>query len=125
MNVCVKSVPESGVNAMDVLGAELRKKTKLAATSQQTQEAFRTNYRRVMVGLGRLELPTRSLGNCCSIHLSYSPAEVSLAQEGLFPKAWAAVSCAPTGFLVDAMDGLLVAFRQTTYPRGENQCQSM
>src|SRR6185437_13654589 len=24
-----------------------------------------------MVTLGRLELPTRSLGNCCSIHLSY------------------------------------------------------
>ena len=28
-----------------------------------------------MVGLGRVELPTRSLGNCCSIHLSYSPAD--------------------------------------------------
>lgn len=27
-----------------------------------------------MVGLGRVELPTRSLGNCCSIHLSYSPS---------------------------------------------------
>ena len=26
-----------------------------------------------MVGLGRVELPTRSLGNCCSIRLSYSP----------------------------------------------------
>jgi hypothetical protein len=26
-----------------------------------------------LVGLGRVELPTRSLGNCCSIHLSYSP----------------------------------------------------
>jgi hypothetical protein len=26
-----------------------------------------------MVGLGRVELPTSSLGNCCSIHLSYSP----------------------------------------------------
>src|SRR5437879_9551716 len=26
-----------------------------------------------MVVLGRVELPTRSLGNCCSIHLSYSP----------------------------------------------------
>src|SRR5690242_9719392 len=26
-----------------------------------------------LVGLGRFELPTRSLGNCCSIHLSYSP----------------------------------------------------
>ena len=24
-----------------------------------------------MVTPGRLELPTRSLGNCCSIHLSY------------------------------------------------------
>jgi hypothetical protein len=29
-----------------------------------------------MVGLGRVELPTRSLGNCCSIHLSYSPATI-------------------------------------------------
>ena len=28
---------------------------------------------RRVVGLGRVELPTRSLGNCCSIHLSYSP----------------------------------------------------
>ena len=27
-----------------------------------------------LVGLGRVELPTRSLGNCCSIRLSYSPA---------------------------------------------------
>ena len=26
-----------------------------------------------MVGLGGFEPPTRSLGNCCSIHLSYSP----------------------------------------------------
>jgi hypothetical protein len=25
------------------------------------------------VGLARVELATRSLGNCCSIHLSYSP----------------------------------------------------
>src|SRR5579862_6414373 len=31
-----------------------------------------------MVGLGRVELPTRSLGNCCSIHLSYSPAQTQL-----------------------------------------------
>ena len=28
------------------------------------------------MGLGRVELPTRSLGNCCSIHLSYSPSRV-------------------------------------------------
>ena len=28
------------------------------------------------MGLGRVELPTRSLGNCCSIHLSYSPGEL-------------------------------------------------
>src|SRR6266851_9637110 len=27
----------------------------------------------MMVGLARVELATRSLGNCCSIHLSYSP----------------------------------------------------
>ncbi len=26
---------------------------------------------RIVVTPGRLELPTRSLGNCCSIHLSY------------------------------------------------------
>jgi hypothetical protein len=38
-----------------------------------------------MVGLGRVELPTRSLGNCCSIHLSYSPAElwVDFISEGV------------------------------------------
>jgi hypothetical protein len=34
MNVYVKSVAESGVNAMDLLGAELRK-TQLATTLQQ------------------------------------------------------------------------------------------
>jgi hypothetical protein len=27
-----------------------------------------------MVGLGRVELPTNGLGNRCSIHLSYRPA---------------------------------------------------
>gem|GEM_PF-4216470 len=27
----------------------------------------------ILVGLGGVEPPTRSLGNCCSIHLSYSP----------------------------------------------------
>ena len=26
---------------------------------------------------GRVELPTRSLGNCCSIHLSYGAARLS------------------------------------------------
>jgi hypothetical protein len=31
---------------------------------------------RRLVGLGRVELPTRSLGNCCSIHLSYSPTTI-------------------------------------------------
>ncbi len=30
--------------------------------------------RKTVVGLGRLELPTRGLGNRCSIHLSYRPA---------------------------------------------------
>ena len=29
------------------------------------------NAEEEMVTPGRLELPTRSLGNCCSIHLSY------------------------------------------------------
>ena len=31
----------------------------------------RGQFLRMMVTPGRLELPTRSLGNCCSIHLSY------------------------------------------------------
>jgi hypothetical protein len=39
---------------------------------------------RAMVGLGRVELPTRSLGNCCSIHLSYRPTRESLI---LYPKS--------------------------------------
>ena len=34
-----------------------------------------------LVGLGRVELPTRSLGNCCSIHLSYSPVSPSVYLE--------------------------------------------
>ncbi len=29
----------------------------------------------MMVGLARVEIATRSLGNCCSIHLSYSPTQ--------------------------------------------------
>lgn len=33
-----------------------------------------------MVGLARVELATRSLGNCCSIHLSYSPTQAILPQ---------------------------------------------
>src|SRR5579859_1296762 len=33
-----------------------------------------------MVGLARVELATRSLGNCCSIHLSYSPHKLILPQ---------------------------------------------
>ena len=35
-----------------------------------------------MVGLGRVELPTRSLGNCCSIHLSYSPTRIDYHSGG-------------------------------------------
>ena len=31
-----------------------------------------------MVTPGRLELPTRSLGNCCSIHLSYGATLITL-----------------------------------------------
>jgi hypothetical protein len=39
---------------------------------------MRDNFNGMMVGLGRVELPTRSLGNCCSIHLSYSPIPSNL-----------------------------------------------
>ena len=38
------------------------------------EKAIRTGENTGVVGLGRVELPTRSLGNCCSIHLSYSPS---------------------------------------------------
>ncbi len=31
------------------------------------------NLLKKLVGLGRLELPTRGLGNRCSVHLSYRP----------------------------------------------------
>jgi hypothetical protein len=34
----------------------------------------KTPRRRLVVGLGRVELPTNGLGNRCSIHLSYRPA---------------------------------------------------
>ncbi len=33
----------------------------------------RLPHQKELVGLGRLELPTRGLGNRCSIHLSYRP----------------------------------------------------
>ena len=32
-----------------------------------------SNLSKKLVGLGRLELPTRGLGNRCSVHLSYRP----------------------------------------------------
>jgi hypothetical protein len=35
------------------------------------------------VGLGRVELPTNGLGNRCSIHLSYRPAQRSLLLDRL------------------------------------------
>jgi hypothetical protein len=35
-------------------------------------------YQTEMVGLGGFEPPTSSLGNCCSIHLSYSPSPSQL-----------------------------------------------
>jgi hypothetical protein len=41
---------------------------------QALRHDLRTGQNRVMVGLGRFELPTHGLGNRCSIHLSYSPA---------------------------------------------------
>src|ERR1035437_5367894 len=36
-----------------------------------TKKFYRAAMQEGMVTPGRLELPTRSLGNCCSIHLSY------------------------------------------------------
>jgi hypothetical protein len=42
------------------------------------------NCRRKMVGLGRVELPTNGLGNRCSIHLSYRPAEFYRVTSSLF-----------------------------------------
>src|SRR5262252_1071272 len=35
-----------------------------------------------LVGLGGFEPPTRSLGNCCSIHLSYSPTSEVIVARG-------------------------------------------
>src|SRR5215471_15723271 len=35
-----------------------------------------------LVGLGGFEPPTRSLGNCCSIHLSYSPTSQVIVARG-------------------------------------------
>jgi hypothetical protein len=32
-----------------------------------------------MEALGRVELPTNSLGNCCSIHLSYRAARSNIS----------------------------------------------
>ena len=44
-----------------------------ATIGQRREIGMLANSFEMMVGLGRVELPTRSLGNCCSIHLSYSP----------------------------------------------------
>ena len=38
------------------------------------------NPSRMMVGLGRFELPTNGLGNRCSIHLSYRPVRTYQTQ---------------------------------------------
>ena len=45
-----------------------KKKNRPKSTSAEPPDGGITD---VMVTPGRLELPTRSLGNCCSIHLSY------------------------------------------------------
>src|SRR5579884_762081 len=58
----------------------------------------------LLVWLGRVELPTRSLGNCCSIHLSYSPTMLILPH--LFPRHGALRSLArftPIAFLARSL----------------------
>ena len=48
----------------------LLRKNKLTRASRRGKPERRPKTEEVVTP-GRLELPTRSLGNCCSIHLSY------------------------------------------------------
>ena len=54
-------------------GSEYRRSKAVDQVAQAglTRHAEELNAQEGMVTPGRLELPTRSLGNCCSIHLSY------------------------------------------------------
>jgi hypothetical protein len=52
-----------------------------------------------MVGLGRLELPARGLGNRCSVHLSYRPTDALLANR----LAHARARCVPAIIAATAM----------------------
>jgi hypothetical protein len=46
-------------------------KSRISRCEEGKQAAAGAESQNRMVTPGRLELPTRSLGNCCSIHLSY------------------------------------------------------
>ena len=46
-------------------------KSRISRCEEGKQAAADAGSQNRMVTPGRLELPTRSLGNCCSIHLSY------------------------------------------------------
>ena len=49
-----------------------------------------------MVGLGRVELPTNGLGNRCSIHLSYRPAnDLILSRVGVIRRTFDSGSVCP------------------------------
>jgi hypothetical protein len=48
---------------------------------------------------GRLELPTNSLGNCCSIHLSYGATFITASTGSVYRKAGNGSACARYGRL--------------------------
>ena len=52
-----------------------------------------------MVGLGRVELPTRGLGNRCSIRLSYRPGERTRLILSLFLTLSRKFRCESEGYL--------------------------
>jgi hypothetical protein len=45
---------------------------------EMLRDGLTVDAKEEVVTPGRLELPTRSLGNCCSIHLSYGAALLHL-----------------------------------------------
>ena len=52
-----------------------------------------------MVTPGRLELPTNSLGNCCSIHLSYGATFITASTGSVYRKVGNDSACARYGRL--------------------------
>ena len=69
---CSSDVMESiSITSTFIAGKGREVKSRISGCAEEKQTTTGAGSQNGMVTPGRLELPTRSLGNCCSIHLSY------------------------------------------------------